>query len=379
MLLSRLIRGIALTDQIGRDVEITSLTCDSRTVSPGGLFAAFRGEKTDGTQFIQEALDRGAAAVLCAQPPDRPGPWLLTSDPRGAFGQMAANWFGRPGERMTLVGVTGTNGKTTTTYLLKGVLEAVCQTKVGLIGTNQNMIGTQVIPTERTTPESFELQALFAQMRDAGCTHVVMEVSSHALVLDRVYGVHYAVGIFTNLTQDHLDFHKTMEAYCDAKALLFSRCDVGVYNADDPWAPRLMQNATCRKFSYGEKAEADLRAENIHLGSEGITFDAVVSLEISDEEIVERMGGRRVCASCGAPFHVKNLPPKVEGVCDACGGKLEARADDKPEVVRDRLKVYHKETAPLKDFYAARNLLKTVENQPTVAETTTAILKALGL
>ena len=111
----------------------------------------------------------------------------------------------------------------------------------------------------------------------------------------------------------------------------------------------------------------------------GITFDAVVSLEISDEEIVERMGGRRVCASCGAPYHITARPTKVEGVCDACGGKLEARADDKPEVVRDRLKVYHKETAPLKDFYAARNLLKTVENQPTVAETTTAILKALGL
>ena len=101
--------------------------------------------------------------------------------------------------------------------------------------------------------------------------------------------------------------------------------------------------------------------------------------QISDDEIVERMGGRRVCASCGAPYHVKNLPPKVEGVCDACGGKLEARADDKPEVVRDRLKVYHKETAPLKDFYAERNLLKTVDNQPTVAETTAAILKALGL
>lgn len=111
----------------------------------------------------------------------------------------------------------------------------------------------------------------------------------------------------------------------------------------------------------------------------GITFDAVVSLEISDDEIVDRMGGRRVCASCGTPYHVKNLPPKVEGVCDACGGKLEARADDKPEVVRDRLKVYHKETAPLKDFYAERNLLKTVDNQPTVAETTAAILKALGL
>ena len=111
----------------------------------------------------------------------------------------------------------------------------------------------------------------------------------------------------------------------------------------------------------------------------GISFDAVVSIEISDEEIVERMAGRRVCAACGAPSHVKNMPPKVEGVCDACGGKLEARADDKPEVVRDRLSVYHKETAPLKDFYAARNLLKTVDNQPTVAETTTAILNALGL
>lgn len=111
----------------------------------------------------------------------------------------------------------------------------------------------------------------------------------------------------------------------------------------------------------------------------GITFDAVVSLEISDEEIVERMGGRRVCTKCGAPYHIKNLPPKVEGVCDVCGGKLEARADDKPEVVRDRLTVYHKETAPLKDFYAERGLLRSVENQATVTATTDAILRALGL
>lgn len=111
----------------------------------------------------------------------------------------------------------------------------------------------------------------------------------------------------------------------------------------------------------------------------GITFDAVVSLEISDEEIVERMGGRRVCTKCGAPYHIKNLPPKVEDVCDACGGKLEARADDKPEVVRDRLTVYHKETAPLKDFYAERGLLRSVENQATVTATTDAILRALGL
>ena len=189
MLLSRLIRGIALTDQIGRDVEITSLTCDGERVSPAASLPPSRGEKTDGTQFIQEALDRGAAAVLCAQPPDRPGPWLLTSDPRGAFGQMAANWFGRPGERMTLVGVTGTNGKTTTTYLLKGVLEAVCQTKVGLIGTNRNLIGQQALPAQRTTPDAYTLQSLLARMEEAGCTHVVMEVSSHALALRRTAGL----------------------------------------------------------------------------------------------------------------------------------------------------------------------------------------------
>ena len=140
---------------------------------------------------------------------------------------------------------------------------------------NQDLIGDEVVPTERTTPESLELQELFARMRSAGCTHVVMEASSHALALDRVYGIHYAVGIFTNLTQDHLDFHKTMEAYCDAKAILFQNCDVGVCNADDPWTERLLQNAACRQYFYAEHAAADLRAEHITLAADHIAFDAV--------------------------------------------------------------------------------------------------------
>jgi len=165
-------------------------------------------------------------------------------------------------------------------------LEQAKGAKVGLIGTNQNLIGDRALPTERTTPESFEVQKLFAEMRSAGCTHVVMEVSSHALYLDRVYGVRYAVGIFTNLTQDHLDFHRTMEAYCDAKAILFRSCDVGVYNADDPWAERLMENATCRKYSYARRADADLRAENIDLGSDHVSFDAVTK----DERVKIRVG-----------------------------------------------------------------------------------------
>ena len=178
-----------------------------------------------------------------------------------------------------MIAVTGTCGKTTTTYLLKAILEQVRGAKVGLIGTNQNMIGSDVIPTERTTPESFEVQKLFREMADAGCTHVVMETSSHALYLDRVYGVRYDVGIFTNLTQDHLDFHKTMENYCDAKAILFRNCVTGVVNADDPWTPRLLKDADCKVMTYAEQADADLRAENIVLSAGGIAFDAVSGAE----------------------------------------------------------------------------------------------------
>ena len=141
------------------------------------------------------------------------------------------------------------------------------------------MIGSETVPTERTTPESLELQALLRRMADAGCTHVVMETSSHALFEDRVYGIHYAVGIFTNLTQDHLDFHKTMEAYCDAKAILFRNCDHGVFNADDPWTERLWKDAACSRFTYAQKAEADLRAEDVELGADHVAFTAVTKEE----------------------------------------------------------------------------------------------------
>jgi len=159
--------------------------------------------------------------------------------------------------------------------LLKHVLEQVLGAKVGLMGTMENMIGNQVIPTERTTPESFELQALLAQMRDAGCGYVIMEVSSHAIALDRVAGLHYEVAAFTNRTEDHLDFHKTMEAYCDTKAELFRRCDKAVANADDAWFERITQNATCQILTTSVKGNADLYAEDLELKSDGISFTAV--------------------------------------------------------------------------------------------------------
>jgi UDP-N-acetylmuramoyl-L-alanyl-D-glutamate--2,6-diaminopimelate ligase len=174
---------------------------------------------------------------------------------------------------MKIVAVTGTNGKTTTTNLIKTILEEKLGAKVGLIGTNQNMIGQQVLPTERTTPESYEIQELFAQMYQGGCTHVVMEVSSHALYLDRVYGIEFEVGVFTNLTQDHLDFHKTMLEYGRAKAILFSRCKFGCINIDDEYSNLMLENATCKVLTYSAADKnADFVADNIRLFAHKVEF-----------------------------------------------------------------------------------------------------------
>jgi UDP-N-acetylmuramoyl-L-alanyl-D-glutamate--2,6-diaminopimelate ligase len=264
MRLKELLEGITvLSATADMELEIPDVSYDSRTVRPGGLFVAMTGFAVDGHDFIGKAMEAGAAAVLCQRVPEGNVPYIQTADSRRALAVVGANFFGHPAEDMTMAGITGTNGKTSSTYLLKAILEQAAGAKVGLIGTNQNMVGQEIIPTERTTPESFELQRLFAQMRDAGCTHVVMEVSSHALALDRVYGVRYQVGVFTNLTQDHLDFHGTMEEYCGAKALLFRNCGTGVVNADDPWTPRLTAEASCEIFTYAEAAEADHSAGTV--------------------------------------------------------------------------------------------------------------------
>ena len=270
------------------EMEITGIAYDSRTVEPGQLFVAVTGFAADGHRFIPMAVEKGAAAVLCQTPPEGEIPYVQVENTRSALALASANFFGRPAEKMKFIGITGTNGKTTSTYLLKEILEKTAGAKVGLVGTIQNMIGDQVLETERTTPESYELQKLFAEMAEAGCTHVVMEVSSHALVLDRVAGVHFDVGMFSNLTQDHLDFHKTMEEYRKAKAILFRMCDVGVYNADDPASEKIMAEATCRAFTYAEHHEADLKAENVVLHADSVEFTAV-------------HGGERVPVTLGIP------------------------------------------------------------------------------
>ena len=195
------------------EMEIPEVVYDSRKVTKGSLFVAVTGFAADGNRFIPMALQKGAAVIVTAKEPEGDFPYVLVESDRQALALLGCNFYGHPAEHMTMVGVTGTNGKTSVTLLLKHVLEKTVNARVGLIGTTANMIGDEVIPTERTTPESFELQGLFARMRDAGCTHVVMEVSSHAIALDRVAGVHFDAAAFTNLTEDHLDFHKTMDHY----------------------------------------------------------------------------------------------------------------------------------------------------------------------
>lgn len=281
MKLQDLLKGVAVLESTAApDTEINEVRYDSRAVRPGDLFVAIRGYATDGHQYIGKALEQGAAAIVCEEAPAGV-PAVVVENARRALAEIAANRFGHPADSMVMLGVTGTNGKTTTTYLVKHMLEDAGH-KVGLIGTNQNLIGDEVVETERTTPESYELHALFARMRDAGCTHVIMEVSSHSLVLDRVHGIHFAVGAFTNLTQDHLDFHKTMEEYRRAKALLFTISDKGVINMDDPAAGAMLADAKCPCLTFScEKDAADLTAKNLKLHADGVEFVAATKGDLA--------------------------------------------------------------------------------------------------
>ena len=277
MKLRQLLAGVPLAGGAAdQDMEINSISWDSRTLEPGALFVALPGDKTDGGLYIQEALERGAAAVLCGPGPACPGPCLIAEDPRLAFALVSTNWFGRPGDGMTLIAVTGTNGKTTTTSLLKELLEGVLHTRVGLIGTNRNLIGSTELPAHRTTPDSYELQGLLRRMADAGCTHVVMEASSHALVQRRTAGLTFAAGVFTNLTQDHLDYHKTMEEYRRAKGLLFDQSETAVFNLDDEAGRWYAGRVTCPVLTYSENsARADLCARNLRLFPGHVEFEAL--------------------------------------------------------------------------------------------------------
>ena len=264
---------------------LSGLALDSREVKPGTLFFALPGEKEDGGDFIAEAMTHGAVCVVCERPPEGDIPHILVPDAHKALALCAAVWYGTPAGKMTLVGVTGTNGKTTTTYLIKQILEKTLSAKVGLIGTNQNLIGDEMVPTDRTTPDALTVQRLLAQMADAGCGFTVMEVSSHALMQKRVEGIRFRVGVFTNLTQDHLDYHGTMEAYCDAKARLFDQCDIACVNGDDAWTPRLLARFAGERVTFGQGMTNDLVGWRARYENDCVRFTACTDLDHEETRI----------------------------------------------------------------------------------------------
>ena len=272
MRLRELLEGMEVISQtISPDTEITHVCVDSRATQKGSLFVAVPGNRCDGGHYARQAVDRGAVCVVCQSelPPDLP--WVKVRDARLALSQLACRWYGHPSRQLTMLGVTGTNGKTTVTYLLRLILQRTGM-KTGLIGTVQNIVGEQTLPAQRTTPDALQIQQLLSAMTKNGCSHAVMEVSSHALDQHRAEGIDFAVGIFTNLTEDHLDYHGTMGCYCDAKAKLFRMSRMGVCNADDPWTERLLAGASCPSVYYGIHNPAEVWAEDIFLHSRSVDF-----------------------------------------------------------------------------------------------------------
>ncbi len=291
------------------NVLIGQITCDSRRVQPGALFVAIHGVATDGNLFAKDAAARGASVILSAdpQPVDWASRacWLQVDEPRKALATTAANFFGRPAEALQLVAVTGTNGKTTTTSLIDSIVKT-SGAKTGLIGTIAYHTPLGEYPAPNTTPESVDLQSFFAEVRDAQGTHAVLEASSHALAMDRLWGCHFAAAVFTNLTRDHIDYHKTFDNYFAAKRHLFEGTgagapDVAVINTDDEWGKKLTGLAK-RTLTYGLTNGSDLAAKKFTLSFNGLNFVAKTpsgNLQVQSA-LVGRINVYNILAAIGA-------------------------------------------------------------------------------
>ncbi len=301
-------------------VLVNAITDDSRTVSAGSLFVAVKGEQVDGHQFIPAALKAGMAALVTEQPAaDLSIPFVRVTDSRKALGFLGSRFYGEPSSQVRMVGVTGTNGKTTIAYLCKAMLETSGR-QVGLIGTVAYQIGENTIPASHTTPAALELQQLLAKMVVGGCTTAVMEVSSHALAQDRTTGCEYDVAVFSNLTQDHLDFHKSMEEYFQAKLRLFTGLTGthkpnkrAIVNVDDPSGSRITQLCPAPVWTYALKTKADLCAEDVHLSLGGTTFTAATpagSFPI-ESHLVGEHNVYNLLAAIGVALHEGATPEQI--------------------------------------------------------------------
>ena len=347
------------------DRVIHSLRYDSRRVEQDDVFFAWKGAKTDGHQYIAEVCDKGAAAVVLENPQfaSRYGPtYIEVKNARRAMAGMSATFFGRPDRALQIVGVTGTNGKTTTTFILKHLLSEP-KAPVGLIGTVRYEIGERILPAPRTTPESLDLHGLLAQMKAAGCRAAVMEVSSHALEQGRVAPIDFQVGVFTNLTQDHLDYHLTMENYFAAKVLLFANLDraqnpgVAVINADDPYGKRLIKLLKDRvrviAYTLEGRAGAEIEGRDIVSTAQGTTG----TLRIGNESF---------------PFTLPLIGSfNVANALAAAGGALALGIA--PRVIAERLRNTPQVPGRLEKFVSADGVTAVVD----YAHTDDAVRKAL--
>lgn len=308
------------------DCEVSLLTDDSRKVCKGSVFVCIAGEKFDGHSVASQAVEKGAAAVVCERDMGIVNQ-IKVKDTREAYGELCAAWFNHPERRVKMIGVTGTNGKTTITNVVKHVLMKNGH-KTGLIGTIQNEIGDEIVHTDNTTPFTFDFMELLNRMADAGCEYVVMEVSSFGLVQKRIGTAHFETALFTNLTQDHLDYHKTMEDYYQAKKLLFEKCDTAICNMDDDYGKRLYSEISCSKYTYSSSQKADYYADVIKIKPNETSFWFCsngkchnVTMKMTGKFNVSNMTGViAICLSLGMPIEDIIPPiseyPGVRGRCE---------------------------------------------------------------
>lgn len=318
----------------------TLVTQDSRKINPGTVFVCVQGRSSDGHQFAEQALEQGACLLVTQRPLGLPKE-IVVKNTRQAYALLCRNFFGNPAARLQMVGVTGTNGKSTVTSVLKQALEEM-GVHCGLIGTIQTEIGTMEIPAKFTTPEAWDLNALLHRMVQAGCTHVVMEASSQALEQERLFGIPFALGIFLNLSQDHLDYHGTMEEYFAAKKKLFSQCDAMLVNCNDTWGKRLLEESNCpQKRSFAlEQDAADFVARNIQLKAGEVRFAFLGDGFL--EPVVFPMPGRYSVENALAALAAAVMlgqssaeAAKALAVCKGVKGRCEVLYSGKFTVIRD--------------------------------------------
>ena len=333
MKLSKILDSIVTTDyNLFEDIEIKDVTSDTRMVTESCLFVCIKGENFDGHNAAHEMIKKGAAVIVCEKDLGIKNQ-IIVNNSRKVYAHICANFFGRPDKRLKLIGVTGTNGKTTVTTILKEILSKFGY-KVGLIGTRQNEIGDQYFHTDRTTPEPYDLFKLFKKMADENCDYVVMETSSQALAQYRTGPAHFEIGIFTNLTQDHLDFHKTMENYYLAKKMLFDNSDFAVVNVDDEWGKRYYNEIECEKASYSLNGKGVYNCTDIDLSAKGSNF--TFCCYNNKYEMFFPMPGL---------FNVANITAVI-GCCDRLGLDLGRVSDiiKYSAGVRGRLEVFKTDT-----------------------------------